>query len=413
MSDESRVGEHGTVVLLKEVRMMCRTRIVILMFTLTLALMFGSSEFGSVPLAATKLTEQDNTVRIYKKVAPATVFIKAVYVNEPLASRGPNGIGSGVILDEKGLILTNAHVVADATKILVTLHDGTKVTGDLVGSDPVTDLAVLRVVLPPGYHRTVQLGDSDQAEIGQKVVAIGHPFGLGYALTTGVISGLGNAPQPGVGTPERIIQTSAAINPGNSGGPLVDSEGRVIGINTAILVGAQNIGFALPINTAKAVVFELLANGRVIRPWLGITGKLLSDDIIGLFAMPMDKGILVMHLDEGSPAKKAGLRAGTMSVTIEGEPLVLGGDILVGVNGLPVKTPEDCLKLYKVLKVGQMVHLSVMRDGEKHMISVTLEEQPRQPSSAVLTNLPAPTRYGPAGLWSSATELRTADALVF
>ena len=395
---------------------MCRClsyKFPILVFSI--AMLLGFTELQSTSSAATtKTVEQDNTVRVYKKVAPATVFIKAVFVNEPLAtSRGPNGIGSGVILDDKGLVLTNAHVVAEATKILVTLHDGTRTTADLVGSDPVTDLALLRVGLPAGYHRTAQLGDSDQTEIGQKVVAIGHPFGLGYALTTGVVSGFGSPSEPGAGVQDRIIQTSAAINPGNSGGPLVDAEGRVIGINTAILVGAQNIGFAIPINTAKAVVFELLNNGRVIRPWLGITGKLLSEDVIDLFALPMGKGLLVMRVDEGSPAKKAGLRAGTMSVTVEGEPWVLGGDIVVAANGLPVTVPEDFVKLQKTLRVGQKVHLSLMRNGATQDVMVTLEEQPRPAAAYAMPSVPAPTRYGPAGLWSKSIESRIADAVMF
>jgi S1-C subfamily serine protease len=335
-------------------------------------------------------------VRISKKVAPATVFIKSVFPGEPLTNKALAGIGSGVLLDEEGLILTNAHLVADASKILVTLHDGTRLVADLVGTDLVTDLALLRVRLPKGFHRTVQLGDSDQAEIGQRVLTIGHPFGLGYALSTGVISGVGAPSEPGIAIQERIIQISAAINPGNSGGPLVDAEGRVIGINSAMLVGAQSIGFAIPINTAKTVVTELLAHGRVIRPWLGISGKLLSEEVIGLFALPLGKGLLVMHIDEGSPAKKAGLLGGTMNVTIEGEPWVLGGDILVAVNGLQVKAPEDFVKLYSALKVGQTVQLSLMRNGSRHQMTVMIEEQPQPPAGSALPKVPEPVQYRPA-----------------
>jgi len=393
--------------------MMCWIHRRLAVSAFALALLLGVPGFGSAPLAAAKVTEQDNTIRVYKKVAPATVFIKAVFLGDALTSRGPSGIGSGVIIDESGLILTNAHVVADATKILVALHDGTKTVAELVGSDPITDLALLRISPASGSHRTVQLADSDVTEIGQKVVAIGHPFGLGYALTTGVVSGFGAAPEPGIGIQARIIQTSAAINPGNSGGPLVDAEGRVIGINTAILVGAQNIGFAIPINTAKAVMNQLLAHGRVIRPWLGITGKLLSEDVIDLFALPLGKGLLVMHLDEGSPAKKAGLRAGTMNVIIEGETWVLGGDILVAINGLPVKAPEDFLKVQKALKVGETIHLSLMRDGAPHTITVTLEEQPRPAAVFAMPNIPAPIHYGPANFLTGANELRAADTVVF
>jgi S1-C subfamily serine protease len=368
---------------------------------------------GLASLAEANATEQENTVRIYKKVAPTTVFIKAIFVGEPLTPRGNSGIGSGLLLDEKGLILTNAHVVADAAKILLALHDGTRLSADLVGSDPVTDLALLRVTLPSGSYVTARLGDSDQAEIGQKVVAIGHPFGLGYALTTGVISGFGRTPLPSPSFQDRIIQTSAAINPGNSGGPLVDSEGRVIGINTAMLAGAQNIGFAIPINTAKTVATELLAHGRVIRPWLGITGRLLSQDVIDLFALPLRKGLLVAYVDEGSPAKRAGLRAGTTNVTVEGEPWVLGGDILVAVNGIPITVSEDLMKVYKDLRVGETVELRFIRNGSSSSIVVTLEEQPRLPTGYVMPKIPESTQYRPVGLVTSATGFRTADTFIF
>lgn len=333
---------------------------------------------GGLHAAQAKEADQENTVRIYKKVAPATVFITSSFVTEHhLIGVGNNGIGCGVLLDDQGLILTNAHVVDGAAKILVALHDGTRLTASLVGTDPVTDLALLRVRLPKGRHTTVQLGDSDRVEIGQKVVAIGHPFGLGYALTTGVVSGFGTTPETGIAFQERVIQTSAAINPGNSGGPLVDAEGRVIGINAAIIVGAQNIGFAIPINTAKTVVAELRTHGRVIRPWLGITGKLLSEEVIDLFAIPLAKGLLVARVDEGSPAEKAGLRGGALNVTIEGEPWVLGGDILVAVNGLDLKTPEQLMKVFKGLKVGQTIELRVLRGGGDQNVTVTVEEQPR------------------------------------
>jgi len=333
---------------------------------------------GGLHAAQAKEADQENTVRIYKKVAPATVFITSSFVTEHhLIGVGNNGIGCGVLLDDQGLILTNAHVVDGAAKILVALHDGTRLTASLVGTDPVTDLALLRVRLPKGRHTTVQLGDSDRVEIGQKVVAIGHPFGLGYALTTGVVSGFGTTPETGIAFQERVIQTSAAINPGNSGGPLVDAEGRVIGINAAIIVGAQNIGFAIPINTAKTVVTELRTHGRVIRPWLGITGKLLSEEVIDLFAIPLAKGLLVARVDEGSPAEKAGLRGGALNVTIEGEPWVLGGDILVAVNGLDVKTPEQLMKVFKGLKVGQTIELRVLRGGGDQNVTVTVDEQPR------------------------------------
>jgi len=244
-------------------------------------------------------------------------------------------------------------------------------------------------------------------EIGQKVVAIGHPFGLGYALTTGVVSGFGTTPETGIAFQERVIQTSAAINPGNSGGPLVDAEGRVIGINAAIIVGAQNIGLAIPINTAKTVVAELRTHGRVIRPWLGITGKLLSEEVIDLFAIPLGKGLLVARVDEGSPAKKAGLQGGALNVTIEGEPWVLGGDILVAVNGLDLKTPEQFMKVFKGLKVGQTIELRVRRSGGDQNITVTIEEQPRPQVAYDPPKVQETMEFRSLGFRSSPTESRS------
>ncbi|MBI3603472.1 MAG: trypsin-like peptidase domain-containing protein [Nitrospirae bacterium] len=347
---------------------------------LTLWAMIGPAGMAQAA-ASPKDTEQENTVRAYKKVAPATVFITSANLggNQTAGQTitgGTNAIGSGLLLDEQGLIVTNAHVVEGATKVFVTLYEGARLPAEIVGSDPITDLALLHVVLPPGRHATAALGNSDQIEVGQKVLAIGHPFGLGYALTTGVISGFGSTPETATLIQDRVIQTSAAINPGNSGGPLVDTEGRVIGINTALLAGAQNIGFAIPINAAKSVMAELRAQGRVIRPWLGITGRLLSDDIINLFALPMSKGLLVAGVATGSPAEKIGLRGGELNVAVNGDPWILGGDILVAVNGFEVKSPEQYVTVFKSLKVGQTIDLKIKRDGAYRLLTVTLEERP-------------------------------------
>jgi serine protease Do len=324
-----------------------------------------------------KAVDQGNTIRIYRKVAPATVFIKSTLTSDYLLNGVTSSIGSGIILDRQGMILTNAHVVDKSAKISVILHDGTQLTASVVGSDPYTDLALLRVDLPKNHHATVLLGNSDRMEIGQDVVAIGHPFGLGYALTTGVVSGFGTPPGSQATAHERVIQTSAAINPGNSGGPLVDAQGQVIGITTAILAGGQNIGFAIPINTAKTVVNELRAHGRVVRPWLGITAKLIPDHVIDLFAVPLAKGLLVAHIDDGSPAQKAGLRAGSLNVIVEGEPWVLGGDIVLAVNGLEITTMEQYAAMLRSLEIGQTVSLRVLRNGAPQDLMATIEEHPQ------------------------------------
>jgi len=330
-------------------------------------------------LAAALVTQEEvNSVRVYKKLASATVLIASTYVSaHHITQASGKGLGSGVLIDEQGSIVTNAHVVDGAAKITVTLHNGMRLPAELIGSDPQSDVALLHVTLPQGQHTPAHLGDSDKLEIGQKVVAIGHPFGLGYAFSTGIVSGFGRVLEPKQDViQERVIQTTTPFNPGNSGGPLVDSEDRVVGINSAILMGAQNIGFAIPINTVKSIVTELRRNGRVIRPWLGIKGKLVTDEVRNLIALPLVSGLLILDVEDGSPAETIGLRAGDLDVTIEGEPWILGGDILVAVNGQDVKSSEQYAKVLGQLKAKQSIELTVFRDGLWHTMSVTLAERP-------------------------------------
>lgn len=322
--------------------------------------------------------DEINNVRVYKQMAKSTVLISSAYVStHHLTQASGKGLGSGVLLDGQGTIVTNAHVVDGAAKITVTLHDGTRLPADLIGSDPQTDVALLQVVLPKGHYAGAPLGDSDKLEIGQKVLAIGHPFGLGYAFSTGIVSGFGTLLETKQEVfHERVIQTTTPINPGNSGGPLVDSEDRVIGINASILMGAQNIGFAIPINVVKAIVTELRQSGRVIRPWLGIKGKFVTDEVRTLMALPLVSGLLIIDVEDGSPAKAIGLRAGELDVTIEGEPWVLGGDIIVAVDGKDVKTSEHYAKVLQQLKAKQTIELNVVRNGEHQQTFVTLDERP-------------------------------------
>ena len=264
-----------------------------------------------------------------------------------------------------------------AANITVTLHDGTRLPAELIGSDPQSDVALLQVTLPKGPHTPAHLGDSDKLEIGQKVLAIGHPFGLGYAFSTGIVSGFGQLLESKQEVfQERVIQTTTPINPGNSGGPLVDSEDHVIGINSSILRGAQNIGFAIPINTVKSIITELRTNGRVIRPWLGIKGKLVTDEVRNLIALPLVSGLLIIDVEDGSPAQTVGIRAGNLDVTIEGEAWILGGDILVAVDGQDVKSREQYVKVLRPLKAKQSIEITLFRDGTRRTLVVTLGERP-------------------------------------
>jgi serine protease Do len=270
-------------------------------------------------------------------------------------------------------------VVDGAARITVLLHDDTRLPAEVVGIDGETDIALLRVKLPKEHPQIAEFGDSDRIEIGQQVLAIGHPFGLGYAVTTGVISGFGISPMFGPDQ-EAVLQTSAAINPGNSGGPLVDLGGKVIGLNASLLTGAQNISFAIPINTVKSVVAEIRLHGRVIRPWLGIKATLLSEEVISLFTMPLAPGWLVEDVEEGSPGEKAGLLAGDLNVTIEGVPWVLGGDIIQEINGEDVRTAQQHPKILRNMKIGDVVELSIVRNGAPGKILATVQERPRAQS---------------------------------
>ena len=319
-----------------------------------------------------------NSVRVYKQLANATVLVSSAYVSaHHIVQASGKGLGAGVLIDEQGSIVTNAHVVEGAANITVTLHDGTRLPAELIGSDPQSDIALLHVTLPKGRHAPVQLGDSDKLEIGQKVLAIGHPFGLGYAFSTGIVSGFGQLLESKQEVfQERVIQTTTPINPGNSGGPLVDSEDHVIGINSSILRGAQNIGFAIPINTVKSIITELRTNGRVIRPWLGIKGKFVTDEVRNLIALPLVSGLLIIDVEDGSPAQTVGIRAGNLDVTIEGESWILGGDILVAVDGQDVKSSEQYAKVLRPLKAKQSIEITLFRDGTRRTLVVTLGERP-------------------------------------
>ena len=344
-------------------------------------------------LAAALVTpEEVNSVRVYKQMAKSTVLVASAYVSSPhITHASGKGLGSGILIDEAGTIVTNAHVVSGAAKITVTLHDGTRLPAELIGSDPQTDVALLQITLPKGPHVPASLGDSDKLEIGQKVVAIGHPFGLGYAFSTGVVSGFGKLFETKQEVfQERVIQTTAPFNPGNSGGPLVDSEDRVVGINSAILLGAQNIGFAIPINTVKSILPELRAHGRVVRPWLGIKGKFVTDELRTLMALPLVDGLLIIDVEDGSPAAETGLRAGELDVTIEGEEWVLGGDIIVSINGQEVKSSEQYLKVFRQLKARQAVTLKLYRDGEPHTLDLTLGERPFPPGPSQRPKIDVP-----------------------
>ncbi len=261
------------------------------------------------------------------------------------------GSGSGSIIDTSGHILTNYHVVADAQKLEVTLGDGSKWSAKLIGSDPDNDLAVIKIDAPREKLKVIPMGDSRNLRIGQKVLAIGNPFGLERTLTTGIISSLGRTIRSEVGTlMEDIIQTDAAINPGNSGGPLLNSEGEIIGINSAIISpsgGSVGIGFAIPINTAKRVVPELIAKGYVSYPWIGATIQTLIPEIAKFLKLnKVERGAMIAELAKGGPADKAGLKGGDQRVQVGNMIVIVGGDIVVKADQHDVKTTMNSSDIF-------------------------------------------------------------------
>jgi serine protease Do len=324
---------------------------------------------------------------LYERVSPSVVFISAVTIDPyRLTNRVNSVIGSGFIISDDGLVLTNSHVVFDRQAISVTLDNGQRAQAKLLGADPILDVAVLRIPVPPEGHPKATLGDSDAVRIGEDVVAIGNPLGLEQTLTRGVISGVNRIlPEWTMSMMLPLIQTDAPINPGNSGGPLLNRCGEVIGINTSILAEAQNIGFAVPINIAKHVIPEIIEKGRVIRPWFGISGKLIEKEFMGIINMPLVEGFLVETIEPGSPAQKAGLHGGELPITIGEMEFLLGGDIITEINGQSLDQPEKFLKLVRSLKVGDRIRLTLYREKKEEKVEFDLLERPILPSDLRLS----------------------------
>jgi len=319
---------------------------------------------------------------IFARVSPAVVSISATSINPfRLSERVAHIAGSGVLVDAAGLILTNSHVAFGRQSIVVTLDDGRRLSATLVGADPIFDLAVLRIPKPSsGTLPTARLGDSDRIRVGDDVFAIGNPLGLDQTLTRGIVSGMNRIlPESPFSLQEPLIQTDAPINPGNSGGPLVNRCGEVIGINTAMIADAQNIGFAVPSNLAKATLNALVANGRVIRPWVGFHGQVVGNDLKDLVKAPLVDGLLVEVIEPGSPAETAGLQGGQLELELEGRAYLLGGDIVTTINGRAIQTPEAFAEAMRALKVGADLKLRVFRDGSYRDVQYALPERPLLP----------------------------------
>ena len=315
--------------------------------------------------------DEQNTIDIFGNAAPSVVYITSIAVRRNLFSLNvyeiPQGTGSGFIWDRQGRIVTNFHVISDASRLEVTLADHSTWKASLVGAAPDRDLAVLQITAPAGKLQPITVGESKNLLVGQKVFAIGNPFGLDQTLTTGVVSALGREITAVTGrTIHDVIQTDAAINPGNSGGPLLDSAGRLIGVNTAIYSpsgASSGIGFAVPVGEVNRVVPQIISKGKVLRPGLGVT--LANRSLTGELGL---EGVLVLKVLPGTSAEQAGLR-GTTQV---GDGLVLG-DIILAVNGRKVTDYDSLRDEVERYQVGETVALTLLRDDATAEVNVRLE----------------------------------------
>ena len=355
------------------------------------------------PLAATgSVSDLEATLeQIYAQVNPSVVAIDVI---EGTSSSGqfpqghpsvPSGaLGSGFVWDKDGHIVTNNHVVAGASKISVTFYDGTIVPATLVGTDPDSDLAVIKVNMPADQLQPITLGDSTQVKVGQLSVAIGNPFGNQNTMTVGFISALARSLPTRNGTSQRgsytipdVIQTDTAINPGNSGGVLTDDQGHVIGVTAAIdsqSGSGSGVGFAIPAVIVQKVVPELISSGKFEHTWLGISGRSLIPDFATAMNLKSDqRGVLIGEVTSGSPAEKAGLKGSTTDFSLDGQTTQVGGDVITAIDGQTVKTFDDLVTyLARSTKVGQTVKLTVLRDGQSQSVEVTLAARPATPSTS-------------------------------
>jgi len=330
---------------------------------------------------------------IYRRYAPGVVFVKAEVVRNTASpfdfspqQQQSQATGSGFVIDKGGDILTNNHVVDGASKVTVQFADKHTVKATVVGRDPSTDIALLKVD-PEGLQlEPLPLGSSKDVQVGDPTLAIGNPFGLDRTLTTGVVSALQRQIQaPNGFAIKDVIQTDAAINPGNSGGPLIDAAGRVIGINSQIETGGGGngnvgIGFAVPIDTAKQILGQLKTGAAVKRAYLGVTSTTI-DGTLDALDLPVKRGALVQDVTKGSPAERAGVRAGDITAQVQGQQVVLGGDIVTKADGKDIRSSDQLATIVSGHKPGEKVKLEIFRDGRTRTVEVTLGTRP--------ANLPA------------------------
>jgi S1-C subfamily serine protease len=347
-----------------------------------------------VPSTRTGLSIND----IYRRAAPGVVQVTSTtivnvpadpFFGNPLfpQQQRQQSLGSGFVVDKAGHIVTNFHVVDGAKQVRVSFSNGASMKATVVGTDPSSDLAVLKIDASSRALTPLPLGDSDQAKVGDPVVAIGNPFGLDRTVTAGIVSAIQRAiTAPNGYTIDHVIQTDAAINHGNSGGPLLNASGQVIGVNSQIETGDSGVsgnvgvGFAIPSNTVKTVIAQLIRQGHIDRAFIGISAVPITRDLARVFRLPVSKGLLVQSVQPGSGAAKAGLKAGSTQVVLAGESYNLGGDIIVEAGGTPVASLDRLRDVVAAKKPGDKLGLRIYRGSKQKSIQVELGRQPTSPS---------------------------------
>jgi len=325
--------------------------------------------------------EEQNNISVYKKNIPSVVNVtsRAMTFDFFYGLVPQDGQGSGFVIDKEGHILTNYHVIADARQVEVTMHNRKKYRATVVGTDPSHDLAIIQIKAPDLVPAI--MGDSRNLQVGQKVYAIGNPFGLSGTMTRGIVSSIRPVREPNGAMIDEAIQTDAAINPGNSGGPLMNWHGEVIGINTMILSNANQsagIGFAIPINTAKAVLNDLMTLGRVRRPALGVRTIPISAELADQIGLPVDYGLLIIGIVPGGSADQAGMRAGTERAYLGNIPIMLGGDLIVAIDDQKVEDQQDLTQMMDNHRAGDTVRVTIYRGKKKMEVTVSLGEARQQ-----------------------------------
>jgi len=347
-----------------------------------------STVSASPPAAAFDVseTEAKSVQQIYEQAAPGVVQVTSTSVVSGSPFFGPQSatsLGSGFVVDKDGYIVTNYHVIEDASEVEVNFSSDDRVPAKIVGSDPSTDLAVLKIDAQASALTPLPLGNSDAVHVGDAVVAIGNPFGLERSVTAGIVSALQrDITAPNGYTIDKVIQTDAPINRGNSGGPLLNARGEVIGVNSQIeseTGGNVGIGFAVPVNTVKEVVSQIKQTGKVEHAYLGVQMQAIDEQLAETFKLPAEEGVLIVSVVEGSPADEAGLKGGDKEVIVSGASYVLGGDIVTRADEQAVATPDDLRRKIMEKDPGDSITLDIHRGDSQRTVSVTLGRQPAQP----------------------------------